>query len=733
MQPALIIVSNRLPVSVKKVDGKLEFYQSVGGMSNALSSYVNDSRNKWIGWPGINADELTEKERQQVAEELKKSNCYPVFLSKKQIDDFYNGYSNSVLWPVFHDSDLGKAAAGKEQERLWKAYKKVNEVYAEAVLALSDSGDAIWIHDYQLCVLPALLRLERPYDKIGLFLHIPFPDVAQLQKIHDSEALLAGMLGADLVGMHTEGYVQNFLSAVQHYDSGLTAHHKVILQDRVVRVTEFPIGIDYAKYEKARKSRAVSREYTKLRLKYAGLKVILTVDRLDPAKGLVERAQAYQTLLEQNPKLHGKVILVMVVVPSRTDIAEYQQLKSQLEKIIRDTNRTFSTLAWKPVEYIPQALAFEELTGLYRRANVAFITPLRDGMNLVAKEFLASKPYQRGVLVLSRHAGAAEELKGAVMVDPLKPATLVKGLQKALTMPPKEFTKRVRRMQKQLSTKNVHVWAKSFTKTLGQEIRSTTNYTRTLQGTVATVVQQAYANAERRLLLLDYDGVLAPFANRPEEAVPSKDLLRLLGQLAKNPNTTVVVISGRDKASLAEWFAGVPVELVAEHGIFTKAHGRKNWRITPNTAQPDWQSAVLPVLEKYSAKTPGSFIEKKAASLVWHYRNAESYYAQKYLVVLRRVLKPYAKKYGIEFALGKKILEIRPAGVNKGTSAKAWFSDTNADFTLCIGDDYTDEDMFEALPPTAHTVKVGRGRTAAAYRLKNPAAVLNFLQQLAKK
>jgi len=729
MQPALIIVSNRLPVSVKKEKGKLEFYPSTGGLATGLASYANDKKNKWIGWPGIASDDLSEKERQQIAEGLRAHNCYPVFLTKKQLEEFYNGYSNSVLWPVFHDSDISRKTR-EAGDRLWKAYRRVNALFAEVVLALSNTGDTIWVHDYQLLVLPALLRMERPYDRIGFFLHIPFPAVEQFTKLGAGEALLAGMLGADLVGLHIESYVQNFLGAVQHYDSGITQHKKVILQDRVVRVTDFPMGIDYAKYEKARKSRAVMREYAKLRLQYAGMKMILTVDRLDPAKGLVERARAYQTLLRENPRLHGKVVLVMLVVPSRTEVAEYKKLKRELEKVVREVNEEFGLLPWIPIEYMFTSLPFEQVTALYRRADVAFIAPLRDGMNLVAKEYLASKTYQRGVLILSRTAGAAEELKGAIMVDPTKPATLVQGLTRALEMRPADFKRRVRRMQKHISASNVHVWASNFTHTLSREARLSGMRTSALSPAKSAVMIEHFKSSRNRLLLLDYDGVLEPFHRHPENAEPSDNLKSLLERIGQKAH--LVIVSGRGKDNLEEWLGDLPAELIAEHGMFVKPRGSNDWQTTPNSALTGWQDVVLPVLEKYAGKTPGAEVEAKDASLVWHYRKASPYYAQKYLVTLKRVLQPLGKKYGIEVRQGNKILELRPSDINKGAAAAGIVQDILPDFVLAIGDDYTDEDMFVRLPADSYTVKVGRGRTAARYRLKNSDEVLALVRQLAQ-
>jgi trehalose 6-phosphate synthase/phosphatase len=726
MQPGLIIVSNRLPVSVKRVDGKLEFFPSVGGLATGLASYAADPRNKWIGWPGIASDDLTEKERQQIAEELAKSNCYPVFLTHKQIDDYYNGYCNSILWPLFHDSTINTEARSNESS-LWRAYQRTNALFAEAVLALSNTNDTIWVHDYQLLILPALLRLERPYNKIGFFLHIPFPAAENFATLADGEALVAGMLGADLIGLHVESYVNNFLDTVNYYDSGITEHHKVILRDRVVRVTDFPMGIDYGKYEKARRSYEVESELVKLRLKYYGQKVILTVDRLDPAKGLVERATAYQTLLRSNPRLRGKVVLVMLVVPSRTDIKEYQELKARLETLIVEINKEFGTPFWKPIDYLPKALPFEQVTAFYRRADIAFITPLRDGMNLVAKEYLASKPYQHGILILSKTAGAAEELKDAIVVDPSRPATLVNGLVKALAMPPKEFTRRARRMQKQLSSSTVHVWAKNFRHTLQQETRLPGNRTASLSAKLSRMLLQAYKQAGKRLILLDYDGVLEPFHREPEHARPDAALMKLLKSLSKHAQ--IVIVSGRRKADLEEWFGAAPVALVAEHGLYTRKEGEKTWHKHPGAVIRTWRSDVLALLQRFADKTPGAFVEEKDASLVWHYRRANSYYAQKNLVALKRLLRPLASRFELHVVQGNKILEVRAAHIHKGTAALAWLK-TEPEFVLALGDDYTDEDMFSALPREAYTIKVGCGRTAARYRLKNVSEVLQLLSKL---
>ena len=402
--PNVIIVSNRLPVSVKKTNGKLEFYPSVGGLATALTNYTTDPNSKWIGWPGIANDDITEAERRTISKKLADYNCYPVFLSKKQLDAYYNGFSNSILWPLFHNlpTKLDKYNA------YWKSYRDINSMFTDAVLSLSNKQSNVWVQDYQLLLVPALLRLERPHNNIGLFLHIPFPDAKSFAVLPNAKQLLVGMLGADLVGFHTESYTNNFLDSCTQLDVGITSGKNLIMQNRVARVADFPISIDYAKSIRLSQSPSVLREARAHRKKYGRMKVILTVDRLDPTKGLVQRLEAYRSLLEQNPQLSGKVIMVMLATPSRTEIEEYRALKEHVEELVTEINETFGVAGWLPVDYKYETLPYERVVALYNIADVAFITPLRDGMNLVAKEYVASKQNKKGVLILSETAGAAE-------------------------------------------------------------------------------------------------------------------------------------------------------------------------------------------------------------------------------------------------------------------------------------------------------------------------------------
>lgn len=722
----VIIVSNRLPVSVKKEDGKLVFYPSLGGLATGLSSYVDDRRNKWIGWPGIASDELTGDDKQAIVDELAGHNCSPVFLSQRQINDFYNGYSNTVLWPSFHN--LTRRTINNEARgRWWRTYRSVNEQYAQAALNLAETGVRVWVHDYQLLLVPNLLRAGRSDIITGFFLHIPFPSFKTFARLPEYKKLLRGILGADVVGFHTPSYVANFLESCVAASVAVPLGSELAIEDRTVRVADFPMGIDYEKYATATKSKAVKEAVRRYRKRYKKLKVIVAVDRLDPTKGLVERLKAYATLLERNPRLRGKVVFSMVAAPSRTDIPVYRQLSKRLATLVDEINAGYGSPKWQPVDYMNVAQPFEEVTALFQIADVAFIAPLRDGMNLAAKEFVASKR-KNGVLILSETAGAAEELHDALLVNPKRPETLVVALEQALKMRKRELRGRLRRMQQQLSTNTVQEWAKEFVSTLQQPVPGTPVIVRTLKGKFELALVNDWRQAKKRLLLLDYDGSLVPFTGDYKAARPPKTLLQLLETLSADRSTDLVVISGRSAEDLEAWFGHLPINLVAEHGATVKRARNKSWQAIEKV-DTQWKKLLQPVLEKYATLAPGALVEVKPHSLVWHYRAAAPYYAQKYAVVIKQVLKPILKKYGLELLQGNKVLEIKNPRIAKGIAAQRWLRHDYG-FIVAMGDDITDENLFSVLPTSAYSIKIGRGRTGAHYRLASSKDAVSLLKKL---
>jgi trehalose 6-phosphate synthase/phosphatase len=724
--PQVIIVSNRLPISVKKENGKLSFASSLGGLATGLSSYVSNQRgNLWIGWPGIASDDLTEQDKQTIIKRLAKQGYVPVFLTNKQIDDFYNGYSNSVLWPYFHGLPA-RPVETKQLEQWWSSYRTVNKKFHDAVLTHAGEKSQIWVHDYQLLLLPGLLRQSLRNSSLGFFLHIPFPEPKQLRPITEADKLLGGMLGADLIGFHTPSYVNNFLDCCKStLEAKMFDPHQISYKGRQVRVAEFPMGIDYAKFAEASKSKDVKDLVKKYKVKYKGLKVIASVDRLDPSKGLVERLKAYRQFLDTYPNKRGKVIFVMVAAPSRTDIIEYQKLSDKLDKLAKEINQEFGTNKWQPLEYINQPIPFESVTALFQIADVAFIIPIKDGMNLAAKEFVASNHH--GVLVLSQTAGAAEELKDALIVNPKDTDDLVQALNRALIMRRRELNRRIKRMRRHLSHNTVQHWAKSFVDALAQPLPGTPHLTRTLNARMEDKLIKDYKDSSKRLFLLDYDGTLSPYTRDYTKAGPSDELISLLKRLSAKDNNEVVLISGRGKPELENWFGDLRINLVSEHGAAIRQAGKRWESITDKSTA--WQDIVIPVLNKYVEQTPGSSLETKPHSLVWHYRGASSYYSQKNLVAIKRVLGPLLKRNNLRLMQGNKILEIKNADVSKGVAARRWLAN-GYNFVIAIGDDLTDEDLFAVLPLSANSIKVGRGLTKAQFRLSSSKEVIRLLGQL---
>ena len=723
----VIIVSNRLPVSVKRENGELVFSQSTGGVATGLSSYANNPRNRWIGWPGIASDDLTTPERRQIMRELARYNCVPVFLTKQQVDDFYNGYSNSILWPLFHNLPVQNKA---KRTQWWMGYQVVNQLFADAVSKVASSTSRIWVHDYQLLLVPSLLQQENPKANIGFFLHIPFPKPKVFTKLPEAEALLTGMAGAQLIGFHTAGYVNNFLDTCEVAKVGAAGNGQIAIGERLIKVADFPMGIDYQKYASSRKSKVVQAAMSKYKKRYRRQKVIVAVDRLDPSKGLVERLEAYREFLDHNPKLHRKVVLSMVAAPSRTDIDVYRKLGIKLTNLAAEINQEFGSKRWQPIDFMNISLPFEEVSALLQIADVAFIAPIRDGMNLVAKEYVASRR-KTGVLILSETAGAAQELKDALIVNPARRASVVDALEQSLKMPKPELKRRFKSMQKQLSTNTVQHWASNFMTTLQQPVstsKSLSLRTPTLRGSSQAKLQTSYRLSSKRLLLLDYDGTLQPLAEHYTKAAPAAELMKLLTNLSQDEANEIVLISGRSRDDLNAWFGNLHINLVAEHGALTKAAGHKTWHETVASGRR-WKRALLPTLREYTQLTPRSNIEEKQYSLVWHYRQSPAFAAQKNLQILQRVLREDAANHGLSLFNGNKILEIKDPGINKGNAIRRWLR-RDHDFVLAIGDDYTDEDMFSQLPASATSVKVGRGRTVADYRLANCALVLDLLKDL---
>ncbi|RMF02982.1 MAG: trehalose-phosphatase, partial [Bacteroidetes bacterium] len=428
------------------------------------------------------------------------------------------------------------------------------------------------------------------------------------------------------------------------------------------------------------------------------------------------------------PEWLRKVILVMVVVPSRDTVDHYRALKHEVEQLVSRLNGKFGTFDWVPVQYIYHAVSFNELITLYREADVALITPLRDGMNLVAKEYVAAKAHKpRGVLVLSEMAGAANELTEALSINPHDRHSIAKALHEALTMQEKEQEWRLRTMQTKLKNYDVRHWAKVFIQEQKKLMQSNhkRNQARRLH---LPSLQSAYHQSSQRLIILDYDGTLVDFDPDPQAVAPDQELLDILEQLVADAHNKVVINSGRDRTTLEKWLGHFPIDMAAEHGVWMKQNGK--WTQNPNLSKV-WMPEVKSMLEDLVKRTPGSFIEEKDYSLAWHYRQIDKALGEKRVREFRDVLVYLTHNQDLQVLEGNKVVEIKNAGVNKGNATLAWSQQQAWDFILAIGDDLTDEDIFRNLPAEAYTVKVGLAPTAARFSLPGVAEVRSTLRRLA--
>jgi len=434
--------------------------------------------------------------------------------------------------------------------------------------------------------------------------------------------------------------------------------------------------------------------------------------------------------LTQNPEYKEKVTLILVAVPSRTGVEDYAELRRQLEGLVGRINGEHGTLGWVPVWYLYRFLPFERIAALYNAANVALVTPLRDGMNLIAKEFVATKKDGRGVLILSEMAGAASELGEAIAVNANNKQEIINAIKDALEMPIEEQTKRNRLMQSRLCRYTVARWANDFLEALSdvkktQAELSARKLTEPMMGKLIT----EYNASSKRLFLLDYDGTLVGFADRPEKAGPDEELWALLQALVADAKNEVVIISGRDKETLSDWLGNTNSSLIAEHGAWIKD---KDWEVI-EPLRNDWKDTIRPILELYADRTPGSSVEEKDFSLVWHYRKADSELASLRIQELRGAVLNLTENLDIGVFEGSKILEVKNIGISKGHATERWLAKDKWDFILAAGDDYTDEDMFSILPESAYSIKVGYGISKARFNLDSVNELRGLLEELTKK
>jgi len=728
----LIIISNRLPFSLDREGDKVSLRQSSGGLVSAIKSYFENAgaqRGDLTGKMWIGVADFPQEDWDQVASAHAAEQDFditPIFPDKDVYDKYYNGFSNSVLWPLFHYF----SSLAEYEGHYFDAYLQMNQLFAEKIIPILEPDDQVWIHDYQLMILPHLLRQKKPDATIGFFLHIPFPsyEIFRLMPTEWKKTLLHGVMGADLIGFHTYDYVQHFLSSVKMLLGVDNYFHNLQYQDRLIRIDLFPIGIDYNKFHQMVADPEVEEIRTKIRAQFEDRKLVFSVDRLDYTKGLMQRLNGFEYFLERYPEWREKMVFVLNVVPSRDTIPAYNDRKKQIEEKIGTINGRFSTISWQPLIYRYNHLPFRDLVALYQAADAALITPLRDGMNLVAKEYVASS-LGRGVLILSELAGAASELSEAILVNPTDTSEVASSITRALAMPLYEQRNRISLMQRRLQEYDVFKWVNDFMDQLQQvKAEQRKQKVKVLDEKTLTSIRRHYQRSSNRCLLLDYDGTLVPFSRIPSEAAPDNSVKDILSKLSADPKNHVVIISGRDLSSLDRWLGSLPVTLVAEHGASTRPRNG-SWQQMVSVSDL-WKEEIRRVMQAFVIRCAGSFIEEKTNTIAWHYRNTQTGLGFSRSRELLNTLSQLIQNTTLQVIDGNKVVEVRISGFDKGASALRILGETDPDFVLCLGDDTTDEDMFKALEGEAYTIKVNNGASAAQYTILSQQQVLPLLNSL---
>jgi trehalose 6-phosphate synthase/phosphatase len=720
----LIIISNRLPVKARIDENVMHFEKSAGGLATGLNSLNISYEKHWIGWSGIYAKDNTAEE--ELSKSLGNYNFHPVFLTEEDVELYYEGYCNSTLWPLFHYF----YTFARHNQEYWESYKRVNALFLEKVREIATEEDIIWIQDYHLFLLPSLVREYLPAVRMGFFLHIPFPSYELFRALENRKEILTGILGADLIGLHTFEYMRHFISSLYRIlgiaSDDITFHYG----NRTFSVETFPMGINYRSFHDAHKIPEVKMFASMFREQYKKIKIVLSVDRLDYSKGIIQRLESFRLLLQNRPEWLGKVSMVMILVPSRDSVDRYNDLKIKIDESIGSINGTYSQPGWIPIHYFYKSFSFKELTGFYYESDIALVTPLRDGMNLIAKEYVAAKGKRPGVLILSEMAGAAIELKSALLVNPNNTNEIADTLNNALLMDIREQKQRIRRMQKTIKKQDIVKWAGDFI----EEMERIYKLQRTLKRKYLRAQQlkdiaDAFKSSKKQMIVLDYDGTLVPFTGDPAEALPDPSLLQILKDLTSIKTLDLAIISGRNRSFLDQIFGSFDIIIFAEHGALRRID--KTWESVYRKSLV-WQNEILRIIQGVTENTPGSFIERKETAVVWHYRNCDKWLSDvRVSQLINKLIYPCTKRH-LQLMKGNKIVEVKPSEYTKGTAISNFFDCSKYDFILAAGDDTTDEDMFDVLPDSAITIKIGNPSDKSRYTLEKSDSLIKFLKLLTK-
>ncbi|KAL9242682.1 hypothetical protein vseg_016660 [Gypsophila vaccaria] len=784
-QERIIIVGNQLPVKAhRKADcdsGGWYFTWDEDSLLLQLKDGLGEDVE--VVYVGGLKEQIEPAEQDKVAHTLFETfKCVPAFFPPDLFSKFYHGFCKQQLWPLFHymlplSPDLG----GRFDRSLWQAYVSVNKIFADKVMeVISPEDDYVWVHDYHLMVLPTFLRKRCNKAKLGFFLHSPFPSSEIYRTLPVRDEILRALLNSDLIGFHTFDYARHFLSCCSRM-LGLSYQSKrgyigLEYYGRTVSIKILPVGIHMGQLRSVMNLPETRARVAELREQFKGQTVMLGVDDMDIFKGISLKLLAMEQLLIQHPDKRGRVVLVQIANPARGRGKDVQEVQSETSATVKRINATFGRGGYEPVILIDNPLEFYERIAYYVISECCLVTAVRDGMNLIPYEYVISRQGneklnqalgldptlpKKSMLVVSEFIGCSPSLSGAVRVNPWNIDSVAEAMDSALTIPDTEKQLRHEKHHRYVSTHDVAFWARSFLQDLERACRE--HVRRRCWGigfglgfrVVALDpsfkklslehIVSAYRRTKNRAILLDYDGTMLMQSSVSTD--PNIEAVKVLNILCKDPNNVVFLVSGKDRLQLTEWFSSCEnLGVAAEHGYFVRCKNDAEWEISKPYPNFDWKHVAEPVMQLYAETTDGSFIEVKESALVWNYRHADRDFGSCQAKELLDHLESVLANEPVSVKSGQYIVEVKPQGINKGLVAERLLTimqekEMLPDFVLCIGDDRSDEDMFEvimnakttpSLSPVAEVFActVGQKPSKAKYYVDDTSEILRMLEAL---
>lgn len=717
---SLIIVSNREPYVHKKIGQLIKVSKPAGGLTSAIDDVLRRIGGTWVAWGSGNADrEVVDKNNRVSVPPNKQSYTLKrIWLTSEEIENYYNGFSNSVLWPLCHIT-LDRVYF---KQRFWNDYIVVNNKFAESIIEEVSNASIVWIHDYHLCLVPEILRKKKPGLSIAHFWHIPWPPFHVFRVCPHSKEVLEAMLGNDIIGFQVPLFVSNFMGCVKRTlpDAEIDFNHSTIIyKEHETKLNAFPISVDYQKFHSLAVKEKTSVKVRKFEERH-GISdkfIGIGVDRLEYTKGLIKRLQAIDLLFENHPEVKGRFTFVQIAVPTRLQ-EPYISYKAKLESLVRKINKKYSNGDWKPIIYRDTKAEHEDLVAFYRMADVAIISSIYDGMNLVAKEYVASTVDKDGVLLLSKFAGAADELEGAILLNPFDIEEFAESIYKAITLPYDEKISRMSTLQSQVQEKDIFKWIADIL------VDITMLHLRKKRKCLYLFEHLDKIPKQNIFLFLDYDGTLTPIVDTPDMALLSGDMRSLIKKL--RDNIPVAIISGRSLKNV--------MELVKiKEMIYAGNHGAEVWygnkMIIGHSGSRKKLNDIIAELSHALSSIKGAFVEDKGLTASVHFRKADPDDHSKIFNIFWSIANKYKRYFRV--TSGRKVLEIRPLGIwNKGDAVNMiWKKFDKKRVPIYIGDDVTDEDVFKVIKGEGIGIAIGKSLDADYY-LKDQGELRRFLEWL---